>query len=84
VPTLVAACASVRVVNAITGGMSTIRYASPSRQALAIAAKSGVDPRTAQRALDEGVDVIRTRLVREAIELAATELNIPLATGGRR
>lgn len=54
------------------------RYLAPSRSALLLASRSGADARTCERALREGAHVIRTRNVREAIELAARELAIAL------
>lgn len=47
-------------------------------QVKAISAHADVDPRTVERALREGVDVIRTRSVREAIVRAAIELGVDL------
>lgn len=51
---------------------------SPSPKALLIAGTVPCDPRTAERALREGVHVIRTRHVRDAIARAAEDLGIAL------
>lgn len=66
---------SVHGVRAITPCMSTIM---PSKTALKLAAESGADPRTCERALTEGAHVIRTRSVRAAIVSAAVKLRVDL------
>lgn len=42
----------------------------PMRSVLRLAAEAECDPRTAERALREGVHVIRTRIVRERLTAA--------------
>ena len=63
---------------AITESMGNTRTMLASKNALRIAAECGCDPRTAHRALNEGVDSIRTLYVREAIVAAAAKLGIAL------
>jgi hypothetical protein len=52
------------------------------RSVLRLAAEAEVDVRTAERALDEGLEGIRTRVVRARIERAATALGIMLGRDG--
>jgi hypothetical protein len=66
---------TLRATDAIALDMKTNM---PSRTALQLAAESGADPRTCERALTEGAHVIRTRSVRDSIESAARKLKIEL------
>jgi hypothetical protein len=50
----------------------------PNRQQiLDLAARAGVDPRTAERALREGIDSIRNGRVRESLRIAMTQTRVP-------
>jgi len=51
--------------------------------ALALAARTGCDPRTAARALREGPDAIRTTLLRERLSRAMGEMGIASRLGAR-
>lgn len=75
-PSVPAHGARTLTVDVITGSMS--RWIQPSPQALLLAAAAGVDPRTAERAIRDGVNVVRTYRLRDAIVLAAKDLKIDL------
>jgi len=61
--------------------LTPTRNKSARANSIALAAASGIDPKTALRAMTLGLGAIRSRPIASAIESAAASLGIPLPSG---